>query len=252
MSRVSKFLRIAPLAAMTAAAPADIIYETNDPFGSVFGVFGFDLGLRQSVAVRFTPTRDYTLDRVSVWIMSNEFAGPSNVPIRINIRADETAGGGSIPMNALVFDEMFARTTAIGWNPVLETADSSQHPILRAGVNYWLVLEADVPFGGNPVWVVAANFSGFGANTNGTQTLWQPGGGGGVGACVIEGTPACYADCDISSGPGTLDIFDFLCFQNAFVASENFACACDLSTGPNTCDIFDFLCFQNAFVAGCQ
>ncbi len=56
---------------------------------------------------------------------------------------------------------------------------------------------------------------------------------------------SCYADCD---GSGTLDIFDFLCFQNSFVAGEPYACDCD----PDPlCDDFDFLCFQNAFVAGC-
>ena len=58
----------------------------------------------------------------------------------------------------------------------------------------------------------------------------------------------CYPDCDNS---GVLDLFDFLCWQNAFVASAPFACNCDTSTGPNVCDIFDFLCFQNAFVSGC-
>ena len=56
---------------------------------------------------------------------------------------------------------------------------------------------------------------------------------------------SCYADCD---GNGSLDIFDFLCFQNSFVAGDPYACDCD----PNpACDIFDFLCFQTAFVAGC-
>jgi hypothetical protein len=62
---------------------------------------------------------------------------------------------------------------------------------------------------------------------------------------------ACYADCDTSTGAGTLDIFDFLCFQNSFVAGEPYACDCDTTTGTGVCDIFDFLCFQNAFVAGC-
>jgi hypothetical protein len=37
--------------------------------------------------------------------------------------------------------------------------------------------------------------------------------------------------------------------------AEPYACDCDTSTGPGggigVCDIFDFLCFQNAFVAGC-
>ena len=55
----------------------------------------------------------------------------------------------------------------------------------------------------------------------------------------------CYADCD---GSGTLDIFDFLCFQNSFVLGEPYACDCDPAP---VCDIFDFLCFQNAFVGGC-
>ena len=57
-------------------------------------------------------------------------------------------------------------------------------------------------------------------------------------------TVTCYPDCDQS---GTLNIFDFLCFQNAFVSFQPYA-DCD---GNNLLDIFDFLCFQNAFVAGC-
>ncbi|MCH8271264.1 MAG: hypothetical protein IH985_08670 [Planctomycetes bacterium] len=61
-------------------------------------------------------------------------------------------------------------------------------------------------------------------------------------------SPECYADCD---GSGTLDIFDFLCFQNSFVLGEPYACGCDASTGQLVCDVFDFLCFQDAFVAGC-
>ncbi|MCH8270787.1 MAG: hypothetical protein IH985_06205 [Planctomycetes bacterium] len=59
---------------------------------------------------------------------------------------------------------------------------------------------------------------------------------------------SCYADCDQS---GTLDIFDFLCFQNSFVNGDSYACDCDTTTRPLVCDIFDFLCFQNAFVGGC-
>ena len=62
----------------------------------------------------------------------------------------------------------------------------------------------------------------------------------------------CYADCDTQSGPGILDIFDFLCFGNRFAASDPYACDCDTSTGTGICDIFDFLCFGNAFNKGCQ
>lgn len=61
----------------------------------------------------------------------------------------------------------------------------------------------------------------------------------------------CYPDCDTSTGPGVLDILDFLCFGNRFTAGDPYACDCDLTTGPGVCDIFDFLCFSNAFSVGC-
>ena len=56
---------------------------------------------------------------------------------------------------------------------------------------------------------------------------------------------ACYADCD---GSGSLDFFDFLCFQNKFAAGAAYA-DCD---GSGTLDFFDFLCFQNQFTVGCK
>jgi hypothetical protein len=55
---------------------------------------------------------------------------------------------------------------------------------------------------------------------------------------------SCYADC---TGEGTLDIFDFLCFQDAFSLGLAYA-DCD---GNTVLDVFDFLCFQDAFVVGC-
>ncbi len=67
----------------------------------------------------------------------------------------------------------------------------------------------------------------------------------------IELAEPCYADCDPITGPGVLDIFDFLCFGNKFAANDPYACDCDTSTGPGVCDIFDFLCFGNAFNKGC-
>ena len=61
---------------------------------------------------------------------------------------------------------------------------------------------------------------------------------------VVSDGSSCYADCD---GSGELDIFDFLCFQNAFGAGSPEA-DCD---GSGVLDLFDFLCFQNEFAAGC-
>lgn len=86
--------------------------------------------------------------------------------------------------------------------------------------------------------------AGTGLNNAGLQAaLTNP-----RGVCAIS---ACYADCDRSTGPCVLDIFDFLCFQNRFAAADPYACDCDTSTGRGVCDIFDFVCFGNAFAAGC-
>ncbi len=52
------------------------------------------------------------------------------------------------------------------------------------------------------------------------------------------------ADCD---GSGQLDLFDFLCFNNRFVAELEYA-DCD---GDGKFDLFDFLCFVNVFNSGC-
>ena len=61
---------------------------------------------------------------------------------------------------------------------------------------------------------------------------------------IVDGGSACRADFD---GNGTLDIFDFLAFQNAFAAGD---LAADFD-GDGSLSIFDFLAFQNDFAAGC-
>jgi hypothetical protein len=66
-----------------------------------------------------------------------------------------------------------------------------------------------------------------------------------LNAC--SGVVVCYPDCDQSTGVGVLDVFDFLCFQDSFVAGAPYS-DCDNS---GTHDVFDFLCFQDAFANGC-
>ncbi len=61
---------------------------------------------------------------------------------------------------------------------------------------------------------------------------------------LFPSQPDCIADCD---GSGSLDFFDFLCFQNQFAAGD-LSADCDLSWNL---DFFDFLCFQNVFAGGC-
>lgn len=54
----------------------------------------------------------------------------------------------------------------------------------------------------------------------------------------------CPADCDAN---GMHDLFDFLCFTNAFAAGDPWA---DLDWSGSL-DLFDFLTFNNLFVQGC-
>jgi len=59
--------------------------------------------------------------------------------------------------------------------------------------------------------------------------------------------PFCYADCDQSTAVGTLDLQDFLCYQQRFLTADLYSdCNQDGSH-----DIFDFLCFQDHFFEGC-
>jgi hypothetical protein len=60
---------------------------------------------------------------------------------------------------------------------------------------------------------------------------------------LTAGAPECYADFD---GNGTLDLFDFLAYVNAFNGGGDADC-----DGNQSLDLFDFLCFVNAFNAGC-
>ena len=75
--------------------------------------------------------------------------------------------------------------------------------------------------------------------------------GGAVGPnfkVATQGCPsACPCACDWDPDP-VCDIFDFLAFQNGFVAGD--PCACDYDPDP-ACNIFDFLAFQSEFVMGC-
>lgn len=106
-------------------------------------------------------------------------------------------------------------------------------------------VDGSTPGGINDILGLARVDPRFGSDESGrvfvvsrqVDTVW-------VADLVIDEAEPCVADCD---GDGSLTLFDFLCFQNAFDAGDPSA-DCD---GDGSLTLFDFLCFQNAFDAGC-
>lgn len=240
-------LRAAAFAvAVSVPAAADIVYRTNPPYIGTNGPPGFDLSDQQSVALRFTPERDYTLDAIRVWIMSNDHFQASHAPVRVELRPGRE--GGQRPGTAVI-EQMSFEVSAVGWNPVLESVSSRLHPFLRANVPYWVILHCDL-HEYNPSWNWSDGSVGIIALSHGGQVNFTVGGEGAVAATIIEGSPACYANCDRSSEVPILNANDFVCFLGAFAAGLSFA-NCDGSDIEPVLSANDFLCFLNAFVVGC-
>ena len=235
----------ATLAAVVAAAHADTIFETSDPFGSPIGLIGFDVFTNQSVAVRFVPDADYTLSSVSCWFMSNRFDRPLDRPVRLSVQTDQAVGDAFIP-SGVELEVMDLVITAVGWDPQLDAATASGDTVLRAGQAYWIVAESDAPAADNPVWNWATGVTGYTSTTAFDTGDWQPGGTGATVGIIVEGDlfTGCRADID---GDGDLTLFDFLAFQNLFDAGD---LAADFD-GDGDLTLFDFLAFQNEFDAGC-
>ncbi|MBX3377664.1 MAG: hypothetical protein KF678_11760 [Phycisphaeraceae bacterium] len=62
--------------------------------------------------------------------------------------------------------------------------------------------------------------------------------------------PACYVNCDCSTGNPTLTANDFQCFLNAYASGDAYA-NCDGSTGNPLLTANDFQCFLNKYAVGC-
>jgi hypothetical protein len=192
--------RGAPLAvllgmALSPPAAGAVVYETEDPFGGLFGVYGFDVNTEQSVAIRFTPAADYTLDEIRLWLWNNDRSGEAT-PITITLRNDGPAslGGASVPGEAR-FESWSFEIPYTGFaEPQLFEFPSGARPVLRAGTNYWIVAESAAHGPLDPVWAVAQPGTGFGAIRN-RNDPWHSGPGS-VGATIILGTlrPVIGAD----------------------------------------------------------
>lgn len=175
------------LAGGAGLAHADVIFDTGTPDGGFLGFYGFDIFVEQSVAIAFTPDQDYALDQLGLWMMSNDFDN-AGAPYTVSVRTDAN-GGMTIPGDT-VLESWDVQTAAVGWSPILETVDSALHPVLSAGVTYWIVAESDSPAFVDAIWVASSqdtpvwNAVQNSANPNGE---WIAGYGQGVPGLVISG-----------------------------------------------------------------
>ena len=172
-----------------ATASADVVYQTQGPFGGFFGLWGPTVSTSQIVGARFVPAADHTLTAIRVWLMND--SGSPGAPVRVTLRADGThAGGTSIP-GTEVLAQWDIACQAAGWNPVQHSVTSEGGIALRAGVRYWVVVRSDEPGGFSPVWNFAAfwnSWNSIGLRTT-TDEGWQAGGNGAALTLVVEGTP---------------------------------------------------------------
>lgn len=197
-------------------AAADVIYATNPP-GGPLGFFGADVCSSQSVAVRFTPEADYTLDEIRLWFMSNDFSGATHPLVLVSLRPDDDSTPGvSIPSTEIIENYSF-NVSAVGWDPMLDNVFSDGHPRLCAGVHYWVVAESSVPCGEDGVWVYGQS-SGFTSIANGDPTDWQPGGPSGVNGIEVYGTPFRAGDVNAD---GAIDGADVQRFTNAMLGTPD-------------------------------
>jgi hypothetical protein len=121
---------------------------------------------------------------------------------------------------------------------------------------------AIVNFGTPDSWIDLHQYlpPGYGS-FSGANAVYQDGNAVYVGGYAVRdgatdeailwiGTLPCYANCDQSTIAPALNVLDFNCFINRFVAADPYA-NCDASTAAPVLNALDFNCFLNRFATGC-
>jgi hypothetical protein len=240
------------LLSMQPVAHHHIIYATDDPFGGLFDVYGLDVNSRQSVALRFTPDRQYSLGQIRLWLW-NSNGDP--IPVTVSLREDAALGpdGGSAPSDTPIESWSFEIPHTGLAEPRLFDVTSFLSPLLEGGAEYWIVVESSGQRG--VAWAVAQPGIGFGAVRLSSGGDWQTFEGA-VGASEVWGTPVpgelepsaprdleppqgapCAGDFDGDGAAGAHDVLGFLLAWRAGEAAADF----DESGALDTQDAVGFL-----------
>lgn len=201
MSKAKAF-GLAAMAAIACSANAGTIFDTGSPEGGFFGYTGYDVFVGQSVAVAFTANQTYSLDRIGLWMMSNDWEN-SGRTYTVSIRTD--ANNAATEPSNNILESWNMATGAVGWNPVLDIAESTLHPILEAGKTYWIVAESSEEALVDPVWVWANYWEGAPSGNidwMNNPGVWQTG-------VTYGSTPGTLVEGTLVPNVGTLSLAGF-------------------------------------------
>ncbi len=160
------------------------IYETEDPFNGVFGVYGIDVFQDQMVAVRFKAKKTHRLDRIKLWLWNNDLSGEEQ---KIYVSLRSSSARNKTPGIEIIEQWEFYVPFTGRFKPVLFTFESKVHPLIIKG-KYWVAAVSEAIGRKSPVWAVAQPDRGFTAVGNPRTGAWSKGHKGNVVAIIVEGT----------------------------------------------------------------
>jgi len=252
-----------PLSAMPGMheTGADLIWAV--PEGASAGVSGYAT-LNFRLAMPFTLSTSATVDSVVVFgYQQGAIAGPTIDFLGVEVwngrpgSPGSTKVAGDAAVDGLTSSEFANAYVALSGvtfandRPVYALTAGNLGWSLQAG-EYWLVWSMDGVLDGGPYSPYLGDDTRPVIGDAMQQFLgaWRPArtstdSGTQVALPLqVYGQASCGADCD---GDGSLTIFDYLCFQNAFNAGDPDA-DCD---GDGEVTAADFACFQSRFMSGC-
>jgi hypothetical protein len=206
-------------------------------------------GVWEFSIMTYVPSTAPPGDGISINIL-NQYGGPDNWSMQIAL--NENFFSGSQPIPYMIESQ---------WDGALLPLKLDQWVELKAVIDLdndtWDSWYGGDPLGVGLIWTDNGFSGGPGITEIAVIDLWTSSSlmpptawVDDISLAEVTSCP-CACNVDTSTGPGVCDIFDFLGFQNGFVAGDPCMCDVDVSTGPGVCDIFDFLAFQNQFVGGC-
>lgn len=171
-----------------------LVFQTENPFGGPFDLWGMDVYKGQSAAIRFTSLEDSALDKLSLWLMNNTdpIDGiPVHGVITLSLVEDKLLDNGKSIPSENVLETWTVEATALGWEPVEESAISVVKPVLNAGKSYWVVAHSNDKARSSAVWCIASFGVGYISNTQ-PDGEWLPIGADQTSAVLtltVEATP---------------------------------------------------------------